>query len=401
MESYQLDRHFKLWEENNKSLKRIIFLTVAISIALIVKVLTPFVADSGSKKPILDKIAALTQEKTDAARKIQVIENIEGVLGEVNRFIADQPWQKEKAALIERYQRMHANPAAAGYAPASYQQEADKTIHTIGKMLRGQILEPLRRSMQVPAQGDALANLTNEVTTLEQFIDSWEQHYIGKNWYRTLDLKEATMLDLTRDLNRRLSEFAAVIAHELTQIKQARETATAQLEALNRTIAAEGDKLKEIDKELQAILPAWLRGLVSAEQVIQLLPLFLLGSAIYVLVLGLGLTRHYELYATGRQFTPGVTDDPAMSSTWTLIARGRYGTLLTLGAYLGFFVLVWVLFEKATGLLGEWVIIDPRQAWVASPKAWLGFRWLARLVFLALIAAACLKPWRTGTLPRH
>lgn len=397
MEGFQLDRHFKLWEENNKSLKRTTFVTVVISIALIMKVLIPYVADSGSKKPILDTIAELNAKTETASQKIQVIEKTEQVLQAVNRFIAAQPWQKEKTELIERYQRLNAGPAAEKHSPARYQSEADDTIRKIGKMLRVQILDPLRHSMDVPGQAQDLGNLNNEITTLSNFIDGWEHHYIGKNWYQTLNLKEATMLDLTRDLNRRLSEFSTVIGRELQSVKLSREAVNAQLQKLNSTMAAEGDKLKEIEKELQSILPGWLRGLITTEQVIQLLPLFLLGSAIYVFAIGLGLTRHYQIYAAGRDFQQGITTDPSMSSTWTLITRGRYGTLLTIAAYVVFFLLVWALLEKALDLLLEWISIDASKAWIASRQPWQLFLWCSRLIFIALIAYVCVRPWRSNT----
>jgi hypothetical protein len=396
MEGFQLDRHFKLWEENNKSLKRLTFVTVVISIALIVKVLTPFVDDSGSKKPILQKIETLNAEKAVTTRKIQAIEKTESVLQDVNRFIAAQPWQKEKSDLIERYRRMNTTPSLERISPARYQDQADATMHTIGKMLREQILKPLRNSMAAPGQAQDLGNLNNAVTTLGRFIDGWESHYIGKNWYQTLNRKEATMLDLTKELNRRLSDFSAVIEHELQSVKQAREAVNAQLQTLNSTIVSEGDKLKDIEKELQAILPTWLRGLVTTEQVIQLLPVFLLGAAIYVFYIGLGLTRHYQIYVAGKEFKQGVTTDPAMSSIWTLIARGRYGTLLTMTAYVVFFVLVWGRFEKSVGLLLQWIAIDPGKAWIASQTSWGLFLWCSRLAFIALIVYVCAKPWRTG-----
>lgn len=401
MDAYQLDRHFKRWDENNKLIKRVTFATLAISIALIVKVLTPFVDGSESKRPVLENIAALTQQQADATRKIQIIEKTESVLQEVNRFIAAQPWQKEKNALIQRYRRMNAEPSRSGHSQADYQAEADQTIKVIGAMLREQVLAPLRKAMESADQHMTVANLNDEVGSLARFIDAWEERYIGKNWYRTLNLKEATMHDLTRDLNQRMQDFAAAIERELARVKQARKAADAKLATLNHSIDLQADRLKDIEKALQDVLPSWLRGLVSTEQVIQFLPLYLLGSAVYVFFLGMSLTRHFRTYAAGKGLTPDITGDPAMSSTWTLIARGRYGTLLSIAAYLVFFALVWVLLEKATGLLEDWLSLDPVNGTISNSNTWEAFRWLCRFVLLTLAIYVVAKPWGQHTAPNR
>ena len=163
---------------------------------------------------------------------------------------------------------------------------------------------------------------------------------------------------------------------------------------MNKQIAAEEDVLGKLEAELQTILPQWLRGLVTTEQVLQLLPVGLLIAAMYVFYVGLSLTRHFSIYADGKEFEKSVKADPVMSSVWTLIPRGRGGTVLTVAAYILFFIVAWLLLEKAVMLLQQWLSIDASRAWIGEQNIWQGFLWLSRLAFLSLIVYVGSMPWR-------
>ena len=390
MDSFRLDRHFKLWEEYNKLIKRVVFLTVVLALAIVVKVLVPFVDHSEDKKPILQKIELLNAEKAQVNEKLEVIQRTEQVLEEVNRFIAAQPWQRKKEDLIRRYQRMR-----VGHSREEYQREADATIRNIAEMLRENIVNPLQQgSGMADARGRDLARLHSEIQGLNDFIEEWQREYIGKNWYATINLKELTMSRLSRELNQHLDRFARFVRQELTAVKRAKQAVNQKLQSLSAQIDTEGSKLDDIEKELQSILPEWIRGLIDTYQVIQLLPIVLLFAAAYVLMVGMNLSRHYRSYITGKNFEESITNDPAMSSTWTLIPRGSLGTAHTLIAYTLFFLVVWVLFEKSMDLLLAWLAIDSSHAWIGATGPWKGFLWISRLVFLALIVYVCTMPWR-------
>ena len=73
MDSFRLDRHFKLWEEYNRLIKRIVFLTVVLALAVLVKVLVPFVEHSEDKKPVLQKIAALEAEESEVNKRLEIL----------------------------------------------------------------------------------------------------------------------------------------------------------------------------------------------------------------------------------------------------------------------------------------------------------------------------------------
>ena len=225
MEAYRLDRHFKLWEENNKLLKRVVFVTLVISIALIVKVLNPFVAFSGDKKPVLQRIDVLKSERAAVNERLLTIEKTEQALTGINRYISSQPWRKEKEDLIERYRNLRVSPPPEGIDPGRYQQEADDTISRIGRELHEKIIEPLQLSTQVTRERRSdLDRLNAEIESLSRFIGEWQDEHKGVNWYRTLDMKEMMVMGLTKDLTARLNDFTRFVKQEQDIVKQAKQS---------------------------------------------------------------------------------------------------------------------------------------------------------------------------------
>lgn len=381
MNEFYIQRHFKLWEDNNKLLNRIVFLTVVISLSLVIKVLDPFVDLSEEKNPIFEAVASLNQEKEIVNQKLLLIEQTAKVLEGVNAYISNKPWQKEKQDLIKRYQTMR-----EGYTREQYQQTADNTINTITEGLHDNVLSPLQQSVESLADESARPQqLIQEINSLNQFIDDWKKNYTGKNWYRTIGRKDETMYRLTEDINQRLRQFSRVIKNELNVIEQKKTVVDKELGKLNAKIDAESDKLKELDKQLQKILPEWLRGFIKIEQVIQLLPAALLFAVTFVIFLGLSLTRHYRIYIDNQKIGSEITRDPGMSSVWTLIFRGFTGTLLTVAAYSLFIVFNWLIFERTMALFLDWLIIDPSHAWLSSLAFWEAFVWIGRAGFALLL----------------
>lgn len=395
MEDYRLDRHLQLWDNHNKMIVRVIFLSMVLSLALIVKVLTPFVSDSEKKRPHVESIHLLKTEKKVIDEKIRLIKQIEDKLVDVDRTISARPWKDEKDKLIQRYIEMNSSPPTQGYSAKDYQKEGDQTIHNIGHLLRTEIIQPLKAiTDKANTRSLGLSRLSNQVNLLHNFVKEWENRYINVNWYETRNLKNETIHKLTHDIKEQFDAYNTVVADELTIVQQAKAAVETKLVDLTNQIDQEESQLEIIEQTLDEILPSWLHGLVSIKQAIQLLPAALVGVALYVMFAGSILTRHYQIYANGKALSNSVKSEASMSSLWTLIPRGRYGTLLTTTAYVLFFLLTWSFFEKAISLLLAWISIDPTQAWIGSSTPWLGFLWLSRLLFLGLIGYVLMLSWR-------
>ena len=390
MEAFQIDRHFKLWEEKNKALKRATFATVVISIAIIANVLVPYVhSNKDERKELAKSIKPLEKELADYDKKIAAIAVIENVLNKIKTDLNTKPWETQKNKLIDEFKKNR------NLSASEYQQKANDTIYAISDTLEKHILAPFKDKIGATSQTSILTKIYND---LSHSIDAWKKSNINKNWYRTIPSKERTMLLLDLDLNTLLSRFSTEIETELRKIEKEKEPIENNIKTMNEEIKKVNEKLDKIDVKLSELLPSWLRvsGLITTILVIQVLPLFLLGSAIYVFVVGLDLTRHYQLYVTGKALNQDITTDPSMSSTWTLIARGRYGTLFTIAAYVLFFALIWVLLEISVNLLKEWIEIGEGKAWVNSTTVWELYLWLCRLIFIALIAYVCIRPRQTN-----
>ena len=395
MEEYRLERHLKLWEVNNKMIARVVFLTVVLSLSLIVKVLSPFVIESAQKRPHVETIDRLEVGKKVIDQKIVLIKQMEEELKGVGLVISEKPWEAEKRKLIANYREMNSYSSSRNYSPDDYQKEGNQTISTIGEMLRGQIIQPLVAiTDKAESSSLGLSRLSDVVGELDNFDKQWKRQYIDVNWYETINSKNETMRVLTRDIGERFDQISGVVSAGLENLKQARVKVDGELVELNNQIQQEKGALESIEKALEEILPKWLHGLVAIHQVIQLLPQALLCVALYVMFTGSALTRHFQIYAEGKAFSATLKSEPAMSTVWTLVPRGRYGTVLTVAAYVLFFMFAWALFEKALSLLLEWIAIDPFQAWIAVESPWLAFLWLGRLVFLGLIGYVVALSWR-------
>ena len=91
MNEFYIQRHFKLWEDNNKLINRVVFLTVVLSLALVIKVLIPFVDFSEDKKPVIQAIESLKIKEEAANKEIAIINKTTKVLKSVDGFISQQP----------------------------------------------------------------------------------------------------------------------------------------------------------------------------------------------------------------------------------------------------------------------------------------------------------------------
>ena len=381
MNEFYTQRHFKLWEDNNRLLNRVVFLTVVISLTLVIKVLAPFVSFSEEKIPVHQAVESLNQEQAAVAEKLVYIEKTASVLKEVNGFIARESWQKKKRDLIQRFRQMR-----NGYSKEQYQQEADATIKQIAEDLHKQVISPLQQGIDaIETKSARPEKLMRKITSLSDFIADWQKEFIGRNWYQTINRKDRTMYELTAQLDNRLRDLSRTVKTELKSIKQQRKKVDKELALLSKKIAAEAQKLQELDDKLQKVLPEWLRGFINIEQVIQLLPAVLLSAAILIVVLGLGLTRHYKIYIKNQNIGMDITTEPGMSSIWTLIYRGGTGTLLTIAAYTLFIVFSWVLYERAMQLLLNWLMIDPAPAWSSSITFWESLRLAGHGGFILLL----------------
>lgn len=382
-----IQRHLKLWEEQNKVIKRLVLGTVLFSILLLLKVLTPFSEITEKTRPVMEQMTHLEETKRQAEAQDQNLTKFDTTLEDVRKTIQARPWVKEKDELIRTLRNIrHRSPG--GGTSKEYQQTADATIRTISDLLREEILAPLEATQ--PVRGPR--PLSSQIEDLRKFVTVWEQGYLGRRWYGTLSEKDAAIYELTQSLDGRLYEFASVLRSEQLRITTDRKRLEELRGALENDIDREAEKLKELDKRMQRILPQWIQGLLTIEEMVQLFPVILLMLVLYVFGTALFLTRHYE-YAMDRiDLSERERKNRSASSIWTLTDRGHLGSTLTISVYLAFIAATWIFFEWGCLILGEWLATDGKGAWISSERGFQALQWIGRTALFSVIWYLVLQP---------
>ena len=143
---------------------------------------------------------------------------------------------------------------------------------------------------------------------------------------------------------------------------------------------------EKLETRMQKLLPEWLQELVSADQMLQLYPLALMGLMAAIGLQAFLVRSHYVVVRSGHESPDLAVQDPAVSSLWTLVYRGPVATVLTAGIYLSALGIVWLYFDGGCRLLRDWLASQPDTGWEFNRMASPGIRFFGHLLFL--IAAA-------------
>jgi len=377
---FRFKRHMKLWEEQNKLVKRTIIVAILLGLLLPIKVLKPMTEISRkTEKP--QKELKLSQEKKEqiGVQKL-ALDNMEKTFSKIQSTLGREPWMDEKDKLIRKYQDMRR--VGTQVSSEEMQAEADKTIRTIGGMVRERIIGPLEESLPRDLEIRATFQvLSGKIETLNGDIEQWEADHIGIVWYPTIQEKTRAMIELTESLRERMKDLPDLLRAEKEKIDEQRDDLTIRTVALEKDIDEKKKNLDDLEKQMQQILPGWLRGIVGISEMIQIFPAFLLVLTLYIFWLAISLTRHYNLVVGKIDLTQEDKKDPSLSSTWTLTNRGQVGTLITVTAYLIFTILMWVFFEWGYRLLNTWMI-DDNGAWYGKMVGSDGFLWFGRMILV-------------------
>ena len=389
---FRFQRHLKLWEEQSKTVKRSMFFGLLFGLLLLLKVLAPFVDISGKTGDTQNEIHELKLEQDNTAELNKTLDQLQKTLSGVEQTIRAQPWMDEKNKLIRTLREIRRRSPRGGSWP-EYQETADATIRTITEQVRDKIIQPLEESLRRSSQArEALPELSRGLDTYRVGMDEWEQEHLGKRWYKTLFEKDLEMRELTRSLKSRLDVISALIRSEQSKINTKREELAKLTNILEYDIREKESMLDKLEQEMQKILPDWLRGILSIEEMIQLFPLILLGLIVYAMGTARSLTRHHKFVVESIGLSKAERKDLSSSSVWTLTYRGRLGTALTLMTYLSFALAIWFFFEWGSILLGKWLTTNEQIAWVPSNIGFKTIEWIGRSLFVAAVTFIILSP---------
>ena len=284
------------------------------------------------------------------------VREFDKILASASATVEQAPWQAHKDELIETYRQMQGGEPAP---PERYQQIADLTVGKIAADVR-KAMQPLHQAaISDPGIQKDLAGIEKSTNRVLGSIDRWEQDNLGRRWFSTISSKNRTLHTLNSDVEDDLSSVVGQVSNSIdelsAEIETTQEELSGQYSSLEQKAQEQESALAVLEEEMQSVLPAWVRGLIGVEDMVQAFPFVVLGVAMYLLVSALLLTRHYRSMAIGRQWSRHEQNNPLYSSPWTLVYRGPAGTAATITLYALVFAISIYLAWAGGRILLEWI----------------------------------------------
>ncbi len=383
---YKLRRHTELYESQNKQLKRIVLFGIVFAYIVLVNIL----------KPYSDRVAVLQEDLKEGRTEVEKSKKVKEDLDElqktfvsVKKVIDASPWDIEKNKLIRDYREM--NRSGRAISRDEYQVKADSTVKRIGQMVLDSVSTPFQEFLDQDFISEQSPSLYSGLKNLPEVVAKWTNGHLGEFWYRTQGDKNETLERLAAALNVQLSSISREIDYANRMVKEQQKQLASRIETLQQEINLEEKNLPEkLDAEMSKILPNWIGGIITFEQ-IMLYPFIIIGIVIYTVVLAFSLSRHYHFMIRGLQIPERSRGDAALSSLWTLTDRGKFGTGITLLCYLGFIGLMWYFFEQGYILFQESGPPDT-GLYMDDTLMTLGL-WSGRILFMALLLLFIWRPF--------
>lgn len=388
---FRLERHMKIWEDQNKLVKRLILIGLIFGLVLPWKFLDPFSDASSQTSKIRNDISKLDKEQDQITESKQSMDQVNSVLISVQKTISREPWMKE----TDRFRRTLARISSQGGNREAFQRAADQKVKKISYEVRQTVVKPLKEALSlVPGNGVASKQISQNLTALEREIDSWERDHLGKVWYGTVPEKEANVRQLTNSLNEKIRPLASSILAGKRELDEKRLKLSEHAKKLTNSREEKDGKLAQLNLKMQTIFPSWLQGILSIEQMIQLYPLLVVSLIIYLGCTAHAISKHHAFVAHSLGFSGIESTDPATSSHLTLTTKGVFGTILTLAIYLFFIAAMWAFFEWGCTLLGSWLKTNGKDAWFLTGGRIKAFQWLGRTAFFAVVILTVMQPFQ-------
>ncbi|MFT4938940.1 MAG: hypothetical protein ACI88A_001972 [Paraglaciecola sp.] len=397
-ENYRLKRHTQLWEEQNKQIKRTVLAGLLFAAFILFNVLQPFSEQRKQLSNLELEIDDLQQQKTVAEASLTRVNWSSHELKALHQQIQKQPWVEHKNKLISAYREMRRR---AEGTPEIYQNMADATINSINtdvSRITDGVLAILTKEPQLRIQ---IPELPEQLTLIPSTLASWTTENLRHNWYATIDRKDSTLDSLIRQLNQKFADVSHVLSRAQAELEPVVELKTTELteklKQLQMETTTKQQRLKDLEQKMEKILPQWVKGMITVEQMVQLYPLITLGITFYIFTLGIALTGHYRIVASDMKWSREERCDPAYSSLWTLTFRGVIGTTLTLAVYFTAFTCLWFFFEHGATIYAAWHDTGEKDL-IGAMTTFSSANWIIRAIWLVGIVFILLQPIRDTLL---
>ena len=353
-------RHWKLWEEQNKQIKRTMAASLVFAGIALFNIIIPYKGLFVEKTQIAAQIKEVETELQAGEAARQELDLLNDALAVVTKTLERRPWDESRYQLIRKYSGMRRQERGT---PEIYQRMADSTVLTISAQVMETVYEPLAPFLEQHSEiREQAPEMVLQLEELKTALKNWEEENLGRVWYRTLQAKQQTIDGLSTSLDEKLAALSQTIRNERQALKEQGITLDqkiSQLESIN--LQDQEDKIIELQNRMMQVLPSWMRGLVSIEQLALYFPHLIAGILLFVLWLGRSLSFHF-IEATADLKDKSMATNPALSSTWTLAERGRWGTLQSVVAYVLYAAAMVAAFEKGLSVLNDSSIAESLRA---------------------------------------
>ncbi len=353
-------RHWKLWEEQNKQIKRTMAASLVFAGIALFNIIIPYKGLFVEKTQIAAQIKEVETELQAGEAARQELDLLNDALAVVTKTLERRPWDESRYQLIRKYSGMRRQERGT---PEIYQRMADSTVLTISAQVMETVYEPLAPFLEQHSEiREQAPEMVLQLEELKTALKNWEEENLGRVWYRTLPAKQQTIDGLSTSLDEKLAALSQTIRNERQALKEQRiklDQKISQLESIN--LQDQEDKIIELQNRMMQVLPSWMRGLVSIEQLALYFPHLIGGILLFVLWLGRSLSFHF-IEATADLKDKSMATNPALSSTWTLAERGRWGTLQSVVAYILYAAAMVAAFEKGLSVLNDSSIAESLRA---------------------------------------
>lgn len=350
-DDFRIQRHAEIAEQKSKSIKRVCLAGLVFGSVVLVNVLNPYSSFFEESQQMNEAAEQTSRQLAATEASLEATRELGTIVEKTRETMRSAPWDLHRRELIETYRGLSAA------SPDVYQRLADETVSVIAAEVR-QLMRPLQEALDTHPEIDRGA-IEPRLGRVLASIGTWETGNFGRDWYATLEGKRRTLESLSDSIEQDMQGVAAEIASSIDElsssVEASRSALAAEVARLDAKRAQQNEDLRALDTKMQAVLPAWLQGMIDIEDMVQAYPLIILCVAGYLLFTGITLTQHHESVAVGRGWSPQERHDPLYSPAWALVYRGRLGTLTTLVLYSAVFAVA-AIFVKAGGdILMAWV----------------------------------------------
>ena len=381
-QKFRIDRHISKYDQQSKLLNRTMFFALLIGLALPWKYLSRFAENSVQIYDANEAIMKLNAEQKKISEEKASLDNVGSALNKAQETLKEQPWIRQAEALRHAFVELSNRGNQWPSDRQVFQNAADETVRTVAADAQNRIIPLLELARDKGKDNRTVSEkFTNLPTDFRTVIKDWEDKHIGQNWYETVSDKEVNIKKLTESLREELSTVVEIIDTTKEQIDNKRNALSSREVVLKKDSVSKENDLSTLNSEMQEVLPSWLKGLISIDQMIQLYPIAIPVLIVFALIMGISLSRHYEFFVKNLDLSDADRTDASISSMWTLTSRGLRGTLTTLATYLVVLLFMYVFFEWGCSLLLKWISVTTQPAWIMNKERVIILGWAGRITF--------------------